>query len=1065
MNSDYNDIGNNSVISIKQKIRDSINIDFYDYIRKKINKNVEDCNLLYTQVCYLIKLFLLYEFENDININYDLNEIFIRFCFKLIRNRKEEYILNDSDEKDNIKVRLVNFYNDFNTKNASFICPNNLDSVSHITNAISRDIATNIKNNIVINFYKYLNQYIKINLKLEFENTNFEISSKIVKSVYNDIMCNTFYSNCIFHKWIIKNKKLIIPNFDNDIIQINSIQDGITKYNKILKPFIEKYIKNNELLHQMCNLNNIKKTDIKAIHDSIYNDIISNTYFKTDLIFHNWIKDNIFLIINNFNSINYIDIVSKVTNEPFLFLHNMLFMNKNLELNKSKKHYQIIPLRTNMSPKFIPINTHALVDILDSKYLDNVKNYYHNNTSNGIVVWNKYFLFSSAFIKSTIKKGFIFSGLIQTNGNEIIFTFYSKKYNDSKNNFHSSGKKEIKNIKELIKDLPESEKEEFKKSYDLQKKQDKDLKKELDKENFKKKKEDEKNLKNENIENIKTELDNLESIYKKECEKLNKIYSNSSSDYETEKYKSSMAYVTHCFNRDKQSLIDDYTNNIDEMYKQIIIEDDIINKKIDEIKINLNHKKNELKKIKFKRLKDDKYIKKCKSINEIIDIEKNTLVKIINKIRIKRDLLNYECEDKTITKSHIDIIKKTLFNLINKHEKIKNIFLNISNISIIKQETEEVKIIIDKVISIFIEEIKLEKYKKIEIKNINIKNNEEYLLQYNKILEEIKEISKNLCKQLDIKKRHDKKLRDLFKTKDNEYMKIDTMSKNYLNVVDGLNWCVIDPGVGTLFCILSKDGKTRYNYTKKFHNNRVSFNKINKKIIKIKQEKITQIENDLSKEDIRLKTSNNYETFKLYYTRKMLIHKELETLYNDERLNKLKWNLFVNEKRAENMIINDIKKKFGEDVVLILGDWSMDKKIIKGISSTPNKKYTRILENSFITLQINEYITSIIHNKLEKKCENYINKYNRKYKKIKSVYLLEKLKTEDSDKYKKIIKDKKIHKILVCKTNEKLNEYVDRDKNSTKNMKNIVLSYINTNYRPKQFVMGTKICKHSLMVL
>ena len=152
----------------------------------------------------------------------------------------------------------------------------------------------------------------------------------------------------------------------------------------------------------------------------------------------------------------------------------------------------------------------------------------------------------------------------------------------------------------------------------------------------------------------------------------------------------------------------------------------------------------------------------------------------------------------------------------------------------------------------------------------------------------------------------------------------------------------------------------------------------------------------------------------------MLIHKELETLYNDERLNKLKWNLFVNEKRAENMIINDIKKKFGEDVVLILGDWSMDKKIIKGISSTPNKKYTRILENSFITLQINEYRTSIIHNKLEKKCENYINKYNRKYKKIKSVYLLEKLKTEDSDKYKKIIKDKKIHKILVCKTNEKL---------------------------------------------
>ena len=31
----------------------------------------------------------------------------------------------------------------------------------------------------------------------------------------------------------------------------------------------------------------------------------------------------------------------------------------------------------------------------------------------------------------------------------------------------------------------------------------------------------------------------------------------------------------------------------------------------------------------------------------------------------------------------------------------------------------------------------------------------------------------------------------------------------------------------------------------------------------------------------------------------MLIHKELETLYNYERLNKLKWNLFVNEKKQK----------------------------------------------------------------------------------------------------------------------------------------------------------------------
>ncbi len=63
------------------------------------------------------------------------------------------------------------------------------------------------------------------------------------------------------------------------------------------------------------------------------------------------------------------------------------------------------------------------------------------------------------------------------------------------------------------------------------------------------------------------------------------------------------------------------------------------------------------------------------------------------------------------------------------------------------------------------------------------------------------------------------------------------------------------------------------------------------------------------------------------------------------------------------------------------------------------------------------------------------------------------------------MEDKKIHKILVCKTNEKLNEYVNRDINSVKNMKNIVFSYINTNYKPKTFVMGTKICNNTFCVM
>ena len=85
----------------------------------------------------------------------------------------------------------------------------------------------------------------------------------------------------------------------------------------------------------------------------------------------------------------------------------------------------------------------------------------------------------------------------------------------------------------------------------------------------------------------------------------------------------------------------------------------------------------------------------------------------------------------------------------------------------------------------------------------------------------------------------------------------------------------------------------------------------------------------------------------------MLIYKELEMLYDDEMLNKLKWNMFINEKRAESMIVNDIKKKFGSDVVLILGDWSKGNEQ-KGNISTPNKTLTKVLKDNFNVYMIDE---------------------------------------------------------------------------------------------------------------
>jgi hypothetical protein len=60
-----------------------------------------------------------------------------------------------------------------------------------------------------------------------------------------------------------------------------------------------------------------------------------------------------------------------------------------------------------------------------------------------------------------IKRGFVFSGLIYTNGFEINYIFNSKSHDENKNNFHSKGREEIKFIKEKTKGLNQKEIDDF----------------------------------------------------------------------------------------------------------------------------------------------------------------------------------------------------------------------------------------------------------------------------------------------------------------------------------------------------------------------------------------------------------------------------------------------------------------------------------------------------------------------------------------------------------------------------------------------------------------------------
>jgi len=510
----------NNIITVKQLLNNSINKDYFDYIKELIDKTVKDCNLLYTKVCYLIKLFLLYDSkQNNYKYNdYKFDEIFIRKCFKLVKTGKINDNNNNNKDLNNLTDRLFKFFNIYNLDDDNkfkFKKSDNIGSITHITDSLSRDIQTNITNNIILNFDKYLKEYTTINLKLKFKN----IDNKTINLILNDLYLNTFYSDSIYHSWIKEQQKLIIPEF-NDNIYVNNFKDGIDNHNKIFTEFIKKYIKNNQKLKNLIILNDDNRK-------KIINGIILYLINKSDTIeiefikYIDWINESKNNIIKEFNSSKPIDLDNELNKNPFKFITCMLFMNINLESNKSNKKYQIIPLRTNLTPKFIPINIHSFVDILDSKFLfEKTKNYYHNDTKNGFMLFDNYFNFDSKYIKNTIKKGFVFSGLIYTNGYMINYIFNSKKHNEKKNKFYSKGKEEIKFIKENIKNLFDEEKKDFLKKRSEEKEKNKKHNNELNKEKKIEIKKNEKEEYKKILQSINTELNVLNDDYKKKILKI-----------------------------------------------------------------------------------------------------------------------------------------------------------------------------------------------------------------------------------------------------------------------------------------------------------------------------------------------------------------------------------------------------------------------------------------------------------------------------------------------------------------------------------------------------------------
>ena len=121
-------------------------------------------------------------------------------------------------------------------------------------------------------------------------------------------------------------------------------------------------------------------------------------------------------------------------------------------------------------------------------------------------------------------------------------------------------------------------------------------------------------------------------------------------------------------------------------------------------------------------------------------------------------------------------------------------------------------------------------------------------------------------------------------------------------------------------------------------------------------------------------------------------------------------------------MLNEIEKKFGKNLLLGLGDWSINTSHqMKGCMSSLNKGISKLLMKRFEVISVDEYKTSKIYNK------NMTDELT-------------------NVKIKKGKKNKSIHALLTPKRNPN-GVILNRDINASKNILSIMKEYLNTQKR------------------
>jgi hypothetical protein len=318
----------------------------------------------------------------------------------------------------------------------------------------------------------------------------------------------------------------ILNSMATDIL--TNIENNIKlHFFKYVKRFVNSSFK---IIHNTIleNIEKGKKTETRKLLNKdlflIKEDLFNNTLLSNP-IYHEWInkhRNNIFP--NNFiNSYEH-----DIQINPQKYIKSMIYMC--LEIEKvGTKSYQFFPLRTDISPKYIPIDTKSLIELFVREDKNELLNHVEDNK---IQLWNTFFNLNDLIFEQS---NYTFDYKIYTDCYSVSIQMLLKDKVENEKIKKQNRKNKRNEYRENTKNMTQEEKEDYRKLQNEEKKKIQDNyklqlkeKKDIRKKEFKKlpKEEQDKikdSIKKEKIENkIKNNIDfrYLEDLNNNELEEI-----------------------------------------------------------------------------------------------------------------------------------------------------------------------------------------------------------------------------------------------------------------------------------------------------------------------------------------------------------------------------------------------------------------------------------------------------------------------------------------------------------------------------------------------------------------